>query len=152
VRGARFDEFDGDVWTVPAERMKGTEGQVSDFRVPLSEAAQEVLDRAKKWRRGDYLFAGPRGRPITSQAYAKVLNKIDKTIAPHGFRTSLRTWCQDKDIPWDVAETILAHIIGNKVERAYARSDLLDRRRPVMEAWSRYVTGQESADVIPLRG
>ena len=70
---------------------------------------------------------------------------------PHGFRTSFRTWVQDSGAcPWEVAETVLNHKIGGKVERSYARSDLLERRRPVMELWANHVTGQSSADVIDL--
>ncbi len=152
VRGARFDEIKDGVWTVPAERMKGTEGKVQAFRVPLSAAALEVVAEAEKWRRGDFLFPGPRGRPISAQAINKVLNKIDPNITPHGFRTSFRTWVQDTDAAhYDVAETALAHIVGGKVERSYARSDLLERRSVLMEAWGRFVTKQEGAKVVAIR-
>ena len=65
---------------------------------------------------------------------------------PHGFRASFRTWVQDNDTAsWDVAETVLGHSIGGKTERAYARSDLLERRRPVMQAWAEYVAGRSDA-------
>jgi integrase len=71
---------------------------------------------------------------------------------PHGFRTSFRTWVQDTDAcAYDVAETILAHSIGGKVERSYARSDLLDRRRVAMAAWSAHVTGEASNVVKVFR-
>lgn len=144
VRGARFDEIEGDVWTVPASRVKGKRGKVSDFRVPLSPEALAVVELA---RGGDLLFPGRTGRPITDVAVAKALPA--GTI--HGLRTTFRTWVQDQSAcSWDVAETVLGHQIGNRVERSYARSDLLDQRRVVMDAWARFVTGAE-ANVVQFR-
>jgi len=149
-RGARLDEIDGDVWTVPADRVKGREGRVADFRVPLAPAALEIVARAREIS-DDLLFEGQRrGRPITDRALEKTLDRLRETGRPHGFRTSFRTWVQDRDVcSYDVAETCLGHIVGSRVERSYARSDLLDRRRTVMEAWARFLTGQEAAQ--PLR-
>ncbi|MFV1644957.1 integrase arm-type DNA-binding domain-containing protein [Phaeobacter sp. JH20_41] len=152
VRDARFAEIDGDVWTVPEDRMKGSEGKVSDFRVPLSSAALEVVARAEKWKRSAYMFPGGRSGGISDVAIGKVFRKIDPTGTPHGLRTSFRTWVQDTDAAhYDVAETALAHIIGGKVERAYARSDMLERRRSLMEAWAQFVTGAKE-NVVPIRG
>jgi len=152
VRDARFDEVDGDVWTVPQDRMKGSEGRVFDFRVPLSSAALEIVARAEAWRRGPYMFPGGRSGGVSEVAINKVFKKIDPNGTPHGLRTSFRTWIQDTDAAhYDVAETALAHIVGGKVERAYARSDLLDRRRTLMESWASFVTG-ENANVVPIRG
>lgn len=152
VRGARFDEIQDDVWTVPKERMKGTVATAADFRVPLSDAALEVLANAEKWRRSDYLFPGRQSGGISDVAVAKALRLVAPGCAPHGMRTSFRTWIQDTDAAnYDVAETALAHVIGGKVERAYARSDLLDRRRILMQSWANFVTGAATS-VVPLRG
>ncbi len=152
VRGARFDEIDGDIWTVPADRMKGREGSVEDFRVPLSTAALDVIVHAEEWRMGSLLFPGRGGRNrITDVAVSKALAKVDPNGTPHGLRTSFRTWVQDTGAaPYDVAETALAHIIGGKVERSYARSDFLDRRRALMQVWADFVTGVEQK-VVPIR-
>lgn len=140
-RQARFDEFDGDIWTVPADRMKGRVGRVSDFRVPLSPEAVELVETRRSFG-GEWLFSARVGKPITDVSLEKRLNDMGEAGRPHGFRTSFRTWVQDSDAcSFDVAETILAHTIGGKVERSYARSDLLERRRPVMQAWADYVTG-----------
>lgn len=154
VRGARFDEIDGDVWTVPAERMKGRVGQVHDFRVPLSSAALEVVERAEKWRQGPCLFPGQGAKGplkgVSEVAINKVFSKIDPDGTPHGVRTSFRSWVQDTDAAsFEVAETALSHIIGTKVERSYARSDLLERRRVLMQAWADFVTGA-SSNVVSL--
>ncbi|MFY0679751.1 MAG: integrase arm-type DNA-binding domain-containing protein [Thalassovita sp.] len=149
VRGARFDEIDNDVWTIPADRMKGRRGAVTDFRVPLSTSALEVIKRAENWRRGPCMFPGQGAKGpstgVSDVAIAKVLKKIAPGTTPHGFRTSFRSWVQDVDpTNFEVAETALAHTVGNKVERSYARSDLLERRRILMQAWADYVTGSAS--------
>jgi integrase len=98
------------------------------------------------------MFPGGQSGGISDVAVAKVLRKIAPDSTPHGMRTSFRTWVQDTDAAnYDVAETALAHIVGGKVERAYARSDLLDRRRILMQSWADFVTGAVSK-VVPLRG
>ena len=126
VRGAQFDEIEDGVWTVPAGCMKGTVDTIQDFRVPLSKPALEILDRAEKWRRGPFMFPGGKtgGKlgGISDVAIGKVFKKIDPNGTPHGLRTSFRTWVQDTDAAhYDVAEAVLAHIIGGKVDRSYAR-------------------------------
>lgn len=150
ARGARAAEIDGDVWTIPADRIKGREGKVRDFRVPLSAEALRVIARAKAYS-DDLLFPTYTGRAATSAAIEKALRGTGEAGRPHGFRTSFRTWVQDQDVcPYDVAEAVLGHVVGGRVERTYARSDLLDRRRPVMDAWAAFVTGA-AANVVQLR-
>ena len=152
VRGMHFDEIDGDIWTVPAERMKGAQGKVRDFRVPLPPAALAIVDDLRPFRSG-LLFPGSTGRPLTSKALEKALNTLGEAGRPHGFRTSFRTWVQDtRAADWDVAETALAHVIGNRIERSYARSDLLDQRRALMARWAAFVTGAEADNVVQLVG
>lgn len=149
-RGARFDEIKGDVWTVPAERVKGSVSTVRDFRVPLSQPALEIARRAAEYS-GEFLFPSYRKGHITDQALTKMLRRMGETGTVHGFRTSFRTWVQDTDAcGFEVAETVLGHSIGGKVERSYARSDLLDRRRIVMEKWAAFVT-KAPAEVVSLR-
>jgi len=151
-RGARVSEMQDDVWTVPADRIKGHEGYVSDFRVPLSAPAVEIVEQAHMLGR-EIIFPGHRGQPISDAALEKHLTEIGEPGRPHGFRSSFRTWVQDTDAcAWEVAETALGHKIGGTVERSYARSDLLERRRLVMDAWAGFVTGAESADVVRIGG
>ncbi len=152
--GITLDEVDEDeaVWTVPADRVKGVEGKVTDFRVPLSRAAMALIADQARFHDGT-LFAGLRGGAITDRALEVCLDKLKEKGRPHGFRSSFRTWVQDVDAcSWEVSETVLGHKIGNKVERSYARSDLLERRRTVMEAWADHVTGTNVATVTKLRG
>jgi integrase len=143
-RGARLDEIDGDVWTVPADRVKGAQGRAKPFRVPLSPPALALVDTVRPLAavHGGLLFPGYTGRAITDAATLKALRVLGHDTAPHGFRTAFRSWVQDTEAGgWDVAETALGHTVGGTVERSYARSDLLDRRRELMRAWGDFVTG-----------
>ncbi len=149
-RMARTTEVKDGVWIVPKERVKGREGKVRDFRVPLPEAALEIVREAEEQGR-ELMFPGRRNKPITSRGIEVYLDRVDEPGRPHGFRTAFRTWVQDNDVcSFEVAETILNHKIGSTVERSYARSDLLDRRAPVMETWANYVL-QGSGNVVSLR-
>lgn len=148
VRGMRFSEIDGAVWTVPAERMKSSEA----FRYPLSQAAQTLVEECRATAVDDYLFPSyRRGKCLTETALLKALDVMGEAGRPHGFRSSFRMWVQDtRACDYDVAETVLAHKVGGRVERTYARSDLLDERAAVMQRWADFVTG-EGAQVVQLR-
>ena len=145
ARGALWSEIDLDqaLWTVPAARMKGK----LDHRVPLSRAALEVLSRARELHDGsDLVFPSPRrpGEPLSDMTLTKVLRDtgLAHLATVHGFRSTFRDWGSDTEAESDsVLELALAHRPGNEVERAYARSDRLELRRPVMEAWGEFVTG-----------
>ena len=152
ARAARREEFDGDLWTVPEDRMKGREGKAEAFRVPLSVQAQELVSSWMGETDEDYLFSARKGKPLSDRSVEKALDDIEEDGRPHGLRTAFRSWVQDTEAAsYDVAETALGHIIGNKVERSYARSDLLDQRRILMQKWADFVTGAE-AKVVKLRG
>lgn len=151
ARQARYSEIEGDVWTVPADRVKAKVSQEREFRVPLSSEALAVIAEASKYAENDFIFPSVRGRPVSDQGMEKVFRQIEGAGTPHGLRSSFRTWVQDNDAAsFEVAETALGHIVGEKVERSYARSDLLDRRRLLMESWGDYVSGRQSAKVLPI--
>lgn len=139
VREARWDEIDleSSTWTVPARRMKAGR----QHRVPLSARALELLDEARGIQDGSGLvFPSINGRALSQSTLSKLLREIGVQSVPHGFRTSFRVWCGETGVPREVAEAALAHVVRDKVEAAYARGDLLERRRQVMEEWSHYVT------------
>ena len=154
ARGARFSEIDEEaaIWTVPAERMKAREGKARPFRVPLSDEAMRVLEECRIAADSDLMFPGPSGRaPISDVAVSHTLNRRKEPGRAHGFRSSFRSWVQDTEAAtYDVAETALGHVIGNRVERTYARSDMLEPRRRLMQKWAQHVTGQ-TAEVVQLR-
>jgi integrase len=147
ARGARWDEVDlgKKVWTVPAERMK--RGLV--HRVPLSDAVMEVLQQVRGLDR-DLLFPSPQrhkegtAKPQSDMAFKALMKRMDRDgFTTHGFRSTFRDWASESArVEREVAEAALAHATGTAVERAYARSDLFDRRHELMELWGQYVNGQ----------
>ena len=138
ARGARWQDIDPEarVWTVPGERMKSG----VEHRVPLSHQAMAVLDEAAPLKDDSGLvFPGVKGKPLSDMTLTKVLrdNGLAETATVHGFRTSFKTWCMEMtDTPWAVGEAALAHTLGNSTEQAYARTDLFDRRRDLMQHWA----------------
>lgn len=148
---AQFSEIDGDVWTVPADRIKGNEGKVRDFRVPLPQPAMQIIEtQALLFDR--YVFESYTGRPVSLNGLEERLDRIGEKGRPHGFRSSFRTWASDNDAcGWEVSETILGHTIGTKVERTYDRTDLLDRRRVAMAAWADHVTGANAGKLLRIK-
>src|SRR6056297_2216171 len=129
LRYLHLDQIEGDIWTIPAEAMKGRLGATSDFRVPLSREAQNVIAEAKPFARDGFLFPGLRKGLISDATMAKFMERRGMRERPHGFRSSFRDWLAEAtNTPHDVAETALGHVIGSSVERAYRRTDLLEQR------------------------
>ena len=143
VRGAAWTEIEHGVWTIPASRMKAKR----EHRVPLSARALEILGEARKLHDdGGIVFRGARGRAIHHSMFGKLLQSLGIAGTAHGMRSSFRDWCSETAVAREVAEAALAHKVRNQAEAAYARSDLLDRRREVMEAWAAYVAGRRGKD------
>lgn len=141
VLGMRWAEIDFDVmlWTCPAERMKGGESH----RVPLTAEMLAIVEPLKALQ-SEYVFEGQkRHKPLSNMAMLMLLRRMGVDgVTVHGFRSTFRDWAADvANAPREVAEMSLAHKVGSDVERAYARSDLLDRRRVLIERWSDYVSG-----------
>ena len=139
VRGARWSEIDRGqaVWTIPGERMKAGRAH----RVPLSPRALEVLDEATRRFDGDGLvFPSPTGKVANHFRMAILVRELGIGAVPHGFRSSFRDWAAEcTDAPRKVCEIALAHVNTDRVEAAYRRSDLFDRRRELMDAWAAYI-------------
>ena len=138
VRNARWGEFDlnAAVWTIPAARYKtGTH-----FRVPLNTRAIELLTQARNLTDSEGLvFPSPvTGRAVSENTYVKLLGDLDIATSAHGLRATFRSWCSDVGIPRDLAEMALGHAVRG-VEGAYARSDMLQRRRTLMQQWNDYI-------------
>ena len=145
VRGARWVEIDieGGEWTIPAERMKSRR----EHRVPLSGRAREILAEAKAHApRSELVFPSARGLVLPSFEFAGLLKALGVGAVPHGFRSSFRDWAAERtDAPRAVMEAALAHAVRNRAEAAYARSDLFERRRVLMERWAEYLAGRGAA-------
>ena len=138
VRLMTWDEVGTEdrLWTVPGSRMRAGR----EHRVPLSSRAAEVLAEAKELRQNEFVFPSATGRRMSDNTLSKLLRDLGIDAVPHGFRTSFRVWCGESGKSRELAEAALAHTIRNKAEAAYARTDLLERRRELMEAWSVYLT------------
>ena len=141
VRGARWGEIDPEaaVWTVPAGRTKAGR----EHRVPLSGPALEVLDQARGPSGGSELvFPSTSGRLLDVNALSKLLRELNVGAVPHGFRSSFRDWAAEcSNAPREVCELALAHVNLDRVEAAYRRSDLFEKRRELMQEWGGYIAG-----------
>ena len=140
VRLATWDEIDLDsaTWEIAASRMKAKRAH----RVPLAPRALEILTEAKKLS-GDsgLVFPGRRGTALSESTFARLLRGLRVDAVPHGFRSSFRDWCAEcSDAPREVCELALAHINSDRVESAYMRSDLFERRRALMQAWADFLS------------
>ena len=151
VRGATWAEFDlkAGVWTVPASRMKAGK----EHRVPLSGAAVDLLKGLPEGKPDEIVFKADRGGMLSDMTLSAVLRRMAVDAVPHGFRSTFRDWAAERtSYPGEVAEMALAHTIGDKVEAAYRRGDLFEKRRVMMEDWAAFLARvEEPASVIPLR-
>ena len=152
LRNLRLDQIEGDVWTVPAEAMKGRKGATDDFRVPLSDEAQRIIALAKPHARNGYLFPNNQKGVISDMTLSRHMERRGLEARPHGFRTSLRTWLAEAtDAPHEVAEAMLAHVVDGGVVRAYRRTDYLEQRAKLTDRWADLVTGG-AGQVVTLMG
>ena len=151
--GVRWEEIDmaGKVWTIPAERMKASK----EHRVPLTGRMLALLEEAGPMPSG-YVFPGQKpGKPLSNMAFEMILRRMKRgEITPHGFRSTFRDWAAETTAyPHEVMEMALAHTVGNKVEAAYRRGDLFEKRRRLMTDWERWCENgpPASASVVSLR-
>jgi integrase len=154
VIGAMWPEIDlaAAVWTIPPDRMKAGK----EHRVPLSKPALAVLKRLPKSEPAAFVFPGGKvGKPLSNMALLALLERMKRgDLTVHGFRSTFRDWAAERtNFPREVAEHALAHSLPDKVEAAYRRSDLFDKRRQMMDAWARYCgTVEQSGAVVAFAG
>lgn len=151
VRNAVWSEIDmkAKVWEIPAERMK----MKKPHRVPLAKRTIAILEEAKAISDGSELvFPGTkRGKPLSDMTLSKLVKELGFPVDVHGFRTSFRTWAQERtNFPREVTEAALAHLSGDAVERAYARSDLFEKRRKMMDAWAAFLAEKRTDNVTRI--
>ena len=151
VIGAKWAEVDLDkaIWTVPASRMKAGK----EHRVPLSPRAIEIL-KSTQGLRTEWLFPATKGGSMSGMAMSMLLRRMKVDVTVHGFRSSFRDWSAEcTGYAHEVAEMALAHTIENKVERAYRRGDLFDKRRRLMDDWAAYCAMPATAvgNITPIR-
>jgi integrase len=138
------------LWTLPADRMKAGK----EHRVPLCDRAIEILKEMQKIRESEFVFPGGKtGRPLSKMAFLMMLRRLGRgDVTAHGFRSAFSTWCSERtNFPTEARELALAHNVGSKVEQAYMRGDLFDKRRELAAAWARFCAAAVvDAEVVPL--
>jgi integrase len=140
VPGARWNEIDLStcVWTLPTRCMTSK----LEHQVPMSRRAVAILKAARALanRSSPLMFPSRGGKPISITRLPRMLHNLKVAAVPHGFRSSFRDWAaEETDYPREVVEAALAHVVGNQTEAAYARSDLFERRRRLMDDWAEYL-------------
>jgi integrase len=163
VRGAVWDEIDlvAKIWTIPASRMKAEK----EHSVALTDEAVALLNKMPRLNSSPYVFAAPREGQLSDMSLSAVMRRMHKDdlengglgfidsrskrpAVPHGLRSTFRVWVAEKtEYPREMAEIALAHAVGGAVERAYQRSDMIAKRRGMMETWGRFLRGEGVRDV-----
>lgn len=139
ARGASWAEIDlqGKTWIIPGHRMKAGK----EHRVPLSDAAVRLLEATPRTAGSDLLFTSPKGGQLSDMALSAVTRRMGAACVPHGFRSTFRDWVSEcTHYPGDMAEMALAHTISDKVEAAYRRGDMFEKRRALMNDWATHCT------------
>jgi integrase len=152
VIGASWNEIDlkSRVWTIPGNRMKAGR----EHRIPLSDRAAEIVRIMQSRRENDFVFAGMRGGGLSNMTLLAMLRTMGRSVTAHGFRSSFRDWAAEQtNFPNEVCEMALAHAVGDKVEAAYRRGDLFEKRRRLMDAWAVFCSKptQSTGNVTTLR-
>jgi integrase len=158
IIGARWDDINmaEKLWTIPGGRMKTGK----EHRVPLSGRAFDILcemsalREARLERPQDFIFLGANlGKPLSDRTMDRLLRRMNGAVTVHGFRSTFRDWAAERtSFPSEVVEMALAHAVGSKVEAAYRRGDLFEKRRRLMDAWAEFCTAAPAGKVVPLRG
>jgi integrase len=148
VIGGLRSELDGEVWTIPANRMKARK----EHRVPLCTRSMELLAIARAMDEDSLYLFSRNGKPLSNMAMGMMLRRMKVDVTVHGFRSTFRDWASEETLHSpEVAEMALAHAIRNKVESAYRRGDLLERRRLLMEDWANYCFSEFTSNVFELK-
>ena len=156
VIGTTWDEidFDNELWVIHADRMKSGK----EHRVPLTGASIDILRDMKTITQSNYVFpGGKKNRPLSNMAFLQLLKRMERgDLTAHGFRSTFRDWVAERtNYPNEVAEMVLAHAVGDKVEAAYRRGDLFDKRRKLMDSWAEFcaiVPDDNVGKIVPIKG
>ena len=148
VIGANRNELLNDLWTVPASRMKGGRSH----QVPLGKRSLELLEISESLDPQSEYFFSKNGKPLSNMAMLMMVRRLSLGITVHGFRSAFRDWVSEEtEFSPELAEMALAHTIGNKVEAAYRRGNLIERRKSLMKHWESFCEGESLKNVHPIR-
>ena len=161
VRGMTWDEVDSEsaLWIIPAKRIKAR----TEHRIPLPDEAVALLSGLNRMAASQYVFPAVRGGKLSDAALSACMKRINaasvmgyldprsgRPAVPHGLRSTFRDWCAERtNYPREMAEIALAHRVGSEVERAYRRTDMLEKRRAMMSEWVRFLQGEAVPEMVP---
>lgn len=145
--GATWGEIDLDnkLWTIPVSRMKGMKGVSAkrDHRVPLTESAIGILKALPRLDGCEFVFVSPTIKKLSDMSMTQIMRRMGLTAVPHGLRSTFKDWAAEKtDYPFEVSEMALAHVVSDKVEAAYRRGDMFEKRRALMRSWEEFLTAK----------
>lgn len=136
------------VWTIPAHRMK----ENREHRVPLTDRCLEIFDEMETYSKIWLFPARDPRKPMSGMAMAQCLKRLEVDATVHGFRSTFRDWAGDcTNFPREIVEAAMSHLVGDEAERAYRRSDALERRRKLMDAWADYCAGKVAGNVVAMK-
>ena len=155
-------DLDAGLWTIPAAKLKDKKHRKDPFRIPLSPRAVQILRELEAVRTCRYAFPSASNKPLSDMAMLILLKRMNsgetkwidpasdgKSIVPHGFRATFRTWCEEvARFPHAVVEEAMGHVVGTAVERAYRRTDVLEQRRALMEQWAAHCEPQPQGNIL----
>ncbi|PHP64571.1 integrase [Zhengella mangrovi] len=143
LRFATHSEIENDILVIPAGRTKTG----AEHRVPLNKEMRTIIETARHSEEQKLLFPSSTGKAMSDATMARHMEREGLDFRPHGFRATFRTWAEEQtDAEYEVKETVLGHKVGTSVERAYQRSDLLEKRKALLESWAEFLVGKQSAN------
>lgn len=164
ARAAEWKEFDLDagLWVIPAAKLKDKKHRKEPLRIPLSPRAIEIAREMEASRASKFVFPTDKGEPFSDMSLLGLLRRMNKDmqwhdpdgrpIVPHGFRASFKTWCEETaHFPHSIVEEAMGHVFGSGVERAYKRTDLLEQRRKLMNAWAAHCEPTSADNVLKFK-
>lgn len=149
VRFATFDEIEGGIWTLPAERTKTGK----EHRVPLTDEAQAIVARCRELSLNEFLFPAYKGKPLSDMAMSSLMKREGYEARPHGFRATFRTWAEEcTNAPFEVKEAVLGHSVDSGVVGAYQRSDRLNDRKQLLNRWATFIEDITASNAAATKG
>ena len=150
IRCLRLSEVVDGTWIVPAANLKSKKDKAQDYKIILSDEASRIIELARPYAQNDYLFPNSKGEPLDGKAMPRALQEFTSDATPHGFRSSLSTWLEEAvTAPTNVKKSLLAHSVGNAVEKSYNRSNYIEERKVWLERWSEHCLGR-TGNVVQL--
>ena len=152
IRHLRLNEIVDGTWTVPADNLKSKKGKAEDYKIILSDEASRIIELARPYTKNNWVFPNSNGGPLDDKIVRRTLEEFVDDAKPHGLRSSLSTWLEEAvTVPTNVKKSLLAHSVGNTVEKSYNRSNYVEARKVWLDRWEAHCLGH-TGNVLQLAG